>query len=130
MRTTSPVPVYRSTRDTRNAPLWNPSSKELLSVEDDEAGRLAGFRARFGTGFDSAKDKKAHDTEETSASAAPAGPTPAPKSESKGAKESLFEDEHNDFTEDDVNLLELISSFGQENTRQDKPPSSKKGGKN
>src|SRR5689334_22738131 len=43
MRTTSPVPVYRSTRDTRNSPLWNPSSRELLNVEEDEAGRLAGF---------------------------------------------------------------------------------------
>src|SRR5271156_4305318 len=53
MRTTSPLPVYRSTRDTKNAPLWNPNSKELLNVEEDEAGRLAGFRARFGRAFDS-----------------------------------------------------------------------------
>ncbi|KLJ06189.1 hypothetical protein EMPG_10370, partial [Blastomyces silverae] len=28
-RTTSPVSVYRSTRDTRNAPMWNPSSEKL-----------------------------------------------------------------------------------------------------
>ncbi|KAK4946187.1 hypothetical protein LTR10_014699 [Elasticomyces elasticus] len=130
MRTTSPVPVYRSTRDTRNAPLWNPSSKELLSVEDDEAGRLAGFRARFGTGFDSAKKGKDQDTADTEAATSPAAPAATPRAESKAAKQPLFEDENNDFTEDDSNLLDLISSFGQENVQQDKPGSSKKGGKN
>src|SRR5271163_1783944 len=56
MCTTSPLPVYRSTRDTQNAPLWSPSSKDLLNVEEDEAGRLAGFRARFGRGFDAGRE--------------------------------------------------------------------------
>lgn len=51
-RTTSPAPVYRSTKDARNSPLWNPSSQKLLSVEEDEAGRLAAFRSRFGRGWD------------------------------------------------------------------------------
>lgn len=51
-RTTSPVPVYKSTKDARNTPLWNPSSQKLLNVEEDEAGKLAAFRAKFGRGWD------------------------------------------------------------------------------
>lgn len=51
-RTTSPTPVIRSTKDVRNSPLWNPSSQKLLNVEEDEAGRLARFRDRFGRGWD------------------------------------------------------------------------------
>lgn len=51
-RTTSPAPVYRSTKDIRNHPLWNPSSQKLLNVEEDEAGRLRAFRAKFGRGWD------------------------------------------------------------------------------
>ncbi|KAF2765566.1 hypothetical protein EJ03DRAFT_330815 [Teratosphaeria nubilosa] len=51
-RTTSPQPVYKSTKDTRNNALWNPSSQKLLNIEEDEAGRLKRFRRRFGRGFD------------------------------------------------------------------------------
>ncbi|KAI9829237.1 MAG: hypothetical protein M1819_006417 [Sarea resinae] len=51
-RTTSPLPIFRSTKDTRNSPLWNPSSQKLLNVEEDEAGRLRAFRAKFGRGWD------------------------------------------------------------------------------
>ncbi|KAL3464686.1 hypothetical protein BJX64DRAFT_254093 [Aspergillus heterothallicus] len=51
-RTTSPLPTYQSARDTRNSLMWNPSSSKLLNLEDDEAGRLAAFRARFGRGWD------------------------------------------------------------------------------
>jgi hypothetical protein len=51
-RTTSPLPVYKSTKDIRNTPLWNPSSQKLLNVEEDEAGRLKGFREKFGRGWD------------------------------------------------------------------------------
>jgi len=51
-RTTSPTPVYASTKDTRSSPLWNPSSQKLLNVEADEAGRLRAFREKFGRGWD------------------------------------------------------------------------------
>ncbi|MCJ1440571.1 MAG: hypothetical protein MMC23_001056 [Stictis urceolatum] len=51
-RTTSPAPVYSSTKDTRNTPLWNPSSQKLMNIEADEAGRLRAFRTRFGRGWD------------------------------------------------------------------------------
>lgn len=112
MRTTSPAPVYRSSRDTRNVPLWNPSSKELLNVEEDEAGRLAGFRARFGRTFDAGKDADvtAHTTEESDklASDKKADVKPKPKKELTDAE--LF----GEFDEDDANLLEMISQFGKQ----------------
>lgn len=55
-RTTSPVPVYRSTRDARNTPLWNPSNAKMANSESDEAGRLRAFRRRFGRGWDAQAD--------------------------------------------------------------------------
>lgn len=137
MRTTSPAPVYRSTRDTRNAPLWNPSSKDLLSVEDDEAGRLAGFRARFGRSFDAASatatdtatkaEEAVEDTVETDpAKAAVEGQvdTKGPSAQALPGqgrqKERViqFEDEKNEFEEDDMNLLDLINSFGRQQAQQ------------
>lgn len=48
--------MYKSAKDIRNAPLWNPSSRKLLNVEEDEAGRLAAFRSRFGRGWDAEGD--------------------------------------------------------------------------
>ncbi|KAF2870931.1 hypothetical protein BDV95DRAFT_495273 [Massariosphaeria phaeospora] len=66
-RTTSPIPIYKSTKDTKNTPLWNPSSQKLLNVEEDEAGKLAAFRAKFGRGWDSEcgnnQDKAAQPTD-------------------------------------------------------------------
>ena len=50
--TTSPRGVIRSNKDVRNNALWNPSLSELRDVEEDEAGRLRGFRERFGWGFE------------------------------------------------------------------------------
>jgi hypothetical protein len=52
MRTTSPTALFKSTRDTRNHALWQPSDASLRNVEVDEAGKLAAFRARFGRGWD------------------------------------------------------------------------------
>ncbi|RMD42624.1 hypothetical protein DV735_g2497, partial [Chaetothyriales sp. CBS 134920] len=152
-RTCSPLPVYRSTRDTRNAPLWNPSSRELLSIEDDEAGRLAGFRARFGSSFDSKKAAVAVDDAPRSdgpgvqakdavatASASTditetqgkrgekkvqqtqGAPAPAPPSEQE-------EEDGWDFGDDDANLLDLISSFGQEEIKVRDDQVVKKSGK-
>ncbi|KAI0456991.1 hypothetical protein F5B21DRAFT_105548 [Xylaria acuta] len=53
MRTSSPLGMYKSTKDTRNHALWNPNEKSLQNVEVDEAGKLAAFRGRFGRGWDS-----------------------------------------------------------------------------
>jgi hypothetical protein len=118
IRTTSPQPVYRSTRDTRNAPLWNPSSKDLLNVEDDEAGRLAGFRARFGRGFDAGREPtpSTEMIEGTEASGR--------KAEEKVKVEDVGLEDNGFAEEEDANLLELISSFGQESGAR----SHKKGG--
>ena len=67
-RTTSPAPVFRSQKDTRNTPLWNPSSQRLQNVEADEAGKLKAFRERYGRGYDAqdmAKDDEAAATEDS-----------------------------------------------------------------
>ncbi|KAL5340805.1 hypothetical protein BJX70DRAFT_360462 [Aspergillus crustosus] len=94
-RTSSPLPVYRSTKDTRNSLLWNPSSSRLMNLEDDEAGRLAAFRARFGRGFDVS-------------SVAPA------EGEGEGGdKDAELAKAEKEAEEEDDNMLDLISSFGQ-----------------
>jgi hypothetical protein len=62
-RTTSPIPVYKSTKDIRNAPRWNPRNSKLAAVEEDEAGRLAAFRSRFGGAFDAASSAALKDTD-------------------------------------------------------------------
>ncbi|KAI6709552.1 hypothetical protein JHW43_007917 [Diplocarpon mali] len=51
-RTTSPTPIFRSTKDTRNHALWQPSMHSLRNVEQDDAGRLKAFRKKFGRGWD------------------------------------------------------------------------------
>ena len=56
-RTTSPEAVYTSTKDARNTIMWNPSSQRLLSIEEDEAGKLSRFRERFGRGWDAKTTK-------------------------------------------------------------------------
>ncbi|TRX96105.1 hypothetical protein FHL15_002829 [Xylaria flabelliformis] len=65
IRTSSPMGMYKSTKDTRNHALWNPNEKSLQNVEVDEAGKLAAFRGRFGRGWDVAAP-----VEETTAAAA------------------------------------------------------------
>ena len=110
MRTTSPLPVYRSTRDTRNAPLWNPNSKDLQNVEEDEAGRLKGFRARFGTGFDANaganKDVEGQDGREAEE-----------KKTDVGDMDSL----EDGFSEEDANLMDLISQYNVEDNNKGQP---------
>ena len=56
MRSTSPLPLYRAAKDTRNTLLWQPSEKSLRNVELDEAGKLAAFRERFGRGYDASAE--------------------------------------------------------------------------
>jgi hypothetical protein len=51
-RTTSPLALFKSNKDTRNHAVWQPSDSSLKNVEVDEAGKLAAFRARFGRGWD------------------------------------------------------------------------------
>ena len=88
-RTTSPAPVYKATKDTRNTPLWNPSSQKLLNVEADEAGRLRAFRQRFGRGWDA-------------------------RSATEQDKDSEEFDGQDDLEQGDDSLLDLISGYGRE----------------
>lgn len=118
IRTTSPLPVYRSTRDTRNAPLWNPSIRELLNVEADEAGRLASFRSKFGRGWDaskevtvegrSAEEKKKLDRVEGE------GQKQIAKQMAAELQEQGPEEEDFGVEAEEESLLDLISSYGQE----------------
>ncbi len=94
-RTTSPAPVYISTKDTRNTALWNPSSQKLLNVEADEAGRLRAFREKFGRGWDA--EKMVTRDEETG--------------EVKEGQEEEGED----------NLMDLISGYGSEAEAKGEP---------
>ncbi|KAL1305997.1 hypothetical protein AAFC00_004130 [Neodothiora populina] len=87
-RTTSPMPIYRSTKDVRNSALWNPSSQKLLNIEEDEAGRLKRFRGRFGRGWDA----------ETVV----------------GAEEARDGEEALDPSVQEESLLDLIANYGQE----------------
>lgn len=114
MRTTSPVPVYRSSRDTRNAPLWNPSSKHLQNVEEDEAGRLSRFRERYGQSFNvvgnataAGEEATAHTTDEPF----------NPATEQKAVKTKKIPEQSDELAdmfgeEDDNALLQMISDFG------------------
>ncbi|KAI7208317.1 hypothetical protein KC333_g9184 [Hortaea werneckii] len=90
-RTTSPQPIYRSTKDTKNNAMWNPSSQKLLNIEEDEAGRLKRFRRRFGRGFD--------------AEAMEAG------EEARDGEESLPKEQQEE------SLLDLIAGYGQQSEK-------------
>ncbi|RDA85275.1 hypothetical protein CP532_2343, partial [Ophiocordyceps camponoti-leonardi (nom. inval.)] len=61
VRTTTPNPLYRPAKDTRNTLTWQPSEKALHNLELDEAGKLAGFRGRYGRSFDITFDKSKDD---------------------------------------------------------------------
>ena len=64
-RTTSPHPIYRSTQDTRNHLLWQPSEKSLRNVELDEAGRLRAGQPVLGLALElrvANEDRKHHFT--------------------------------------------------------------------
>ena len=104
-RTTSPSPIYKSTKDTRNAPLWNPSSQKLLSVEADEAGKLRAFREKFGRGWDASRKETERDEEiEGDASAELGQDSGEVSARGSVAGQRSGED----------NLMDLISGYGRE----------------
>ncbi|KAF4591912.1 ribosomal protein YmL36 precursor, mitochondrial [Ophiocordyceps camponoti-floridani] len=91
VRTTSPNPLYRPAKDTRNTRLWQPSDEALSNSEDDEAGSLALFRQRYGRSFDAVSKKSgksdgrmdADNFTELLQSYAPVGETTKPKVRAK-----------------------------------------------
>ena len=87
-------------------------------MEEDEAGRLAGFRARFGRGFDAGREPT------PSTEAASSTETSSPETGENEQVEYVGLEDNGFAEEEDANLLDLISSFGQENRGR----SPKKGG--
>ncbi|KAI1390521.1 uncharacterized protein F4822DRAFT_153059 [Hypoxylon trugodes] len=63
-RTTSPIGLYKSTKDSRNHILWQPNDRSLKNVEVDEAGKLAAFRNKFGRGWDAERTVSAEEEAE------------------------------------------------------------------
>lgn len=79
-----------------------------MNVEEDEAGRLAAFRARFGRSFDASAP-----VDEEAAK----DPVAAKQAEAEAKAQAKVEQEEED------NLLDLISAFGQ---NEAPPPPEKK----
>ncbi|KAL7922184.1 hypothetical protein ACQKWADRAFT_293789 [Trichoderma austrokoningii] len=114
-RTTSPLPLYRAAKDTRNTLLWQPSEKSLRNVELDEAGKLAAFRERFGRAYDATAAAAAAQTveggaaegDEAAASAA-AAVEAKEQAEAKAAEDSAelnFEDLLAEYSPQDTSAL-------------------------
>lgn len=84
-----------------------------MNVEEDEAGRLAAFRAKFGRSWDANTPAEGDTDTEVTAK----GKEAADAHAAAAADAALAEEE-------DDNLLDLISSFGQE--MEQEPPKKKK----
>ncbi|KAJ0337161.1 hypothetical protein COL922a_007052 [Colletotrichum nupharicola] len=102
LRSTSPTPLVRSAKDSRNHALWQPTDKSLQNVEVDEAGKLAAFRQRFGRAFDLAEGPK--DAEGGDAAKAGSGKDAA-AAKDKDATAAAAED-------DAYDLGDLIGDYG------------------
>ena len=128
VRTTSPAPLYRSTKDSLNHALWQPSNPNLRNVEVDEAGKLAAFRSRFGRGWDSADADAPAVTAPTDASGASAGDAGAGSAAGSAAKPASMAAEEEDYGS---SLSDLISGYASTSSYQEGAGSekAKKGGK-
>jgi hypothetical protein len=93
----------------------------LLNVEEDEAGRLAGFRARFGRGFDAGREAA------SSTKASDGAVVTGTKTEEGQRVEDAGLEDNGFAEEEDANLLDLISSFGQESGARSHKKGSGKG---
>lgn len=67
LHTTSPRGINRLTRDPTNHPLWNPKADRRGAGDEDESGRMARFRRRFG-GAEESVDTQAESSSEKAAS--------------------------------------------------------------
>lgn len=112
VRTTSPIALYKSGKDSRNHILWQPSDKTLKNVEVDEAGKLAAFRERFGRGWDGEEGATpSSDTASPEGGVAVEGKQPGGvvnKTEEIKAAETKEVEEPYD------SLMDLISSYAKE----------------
>lgn len=83
-------------------------------MEEDEAGRLAGFRARFGKSFDAGSATGAGIDVTAKTTYEPDKPASEKKATKKKTqpKEASDDDLAGMFGQDDEALLEMISNFG------------------
>ncbi|KAI1774416.1 hypothetical protein F4818DRAFT_82251 [Hypoxylon cercidicola] len=121
-RTTSPLALYKTAKDTRNHVLWQPSDRTLRNVEVDEAGKLAAFRSRFGRGWDAEKTGEDAQVDRLDAAAAAEGMRPGAKKDAETVREEAEARPEVDA------LSDLISSYGaqQESSREPKQKPVKK----
>ena len=104
-------------------------------MEEDEAGRLAAFRSRFGRTYDATARKLEQGSEQqiTEIDSAQPGKQAETLTEAKDSKAESADDytetgfEFDDFDEEDESLLDLISGYGQgEAGQKDGTPMAKK----
>lgn len=103
-RSTSPVPVHRSTKDTRNHLTWQPSEVSLKNVEVDEAGKLASFRGRFGDMYDLPDEPEAADASGAAAAAGGRNADGKDTGKDDGASVDSLSDLMATYVRDDPNL--------------------------
>lgn len=108
-RSTSPAPVLRSTKDTRNHLTWQPSESSLKNVEVDEAGKLASFRGRFGSMYDLADDGEAAAADAASPSGAAAAAAADKAKDGKDGKDGKDTGEDEGSSMD--NLSDLMAMY-------------------
>ncbi|KAM7218302.1 hypothetical protein V8F06_006365 [Rhypophila decipiens] len=130
VRTTMPHGLLKSTKDSRNHVIWQPSNKSLRNVEVDEAGKLAAFRERFGRGWDLDSNKPAEESSATAAAVAEAegkkkkaAEAQAPKQEAAPVAPVVEEEDPYD------SLTDLISSYAVEDNNTKGGKSAKEQGK-
>lgn len=104
LRTCSPHSLYKSTKDTRNHVMWNPSEKSLKNVEVDEAGKLAAFRGRYGRGWDAESVEPEGGAEAETKGAAGSKGADAKKDDKAASFEAKFDSSYDP-------LGDLISSY-------------------
>lgn len=109
-RTTSPLPLYRAAKDTRNTLLWQPSEKSLRNVELDEAGKLAAFRERFGRVYDAAAQAVEG---EAKGEEAPAAAAAAAAAEVAAAEQAVAQDAEGDAG---LNFEDLLAEYSPQDT--------------
>ncbi|KAK8137242.1 hypothetical protein PG984_005182 [Apiospora sp. TS-2023a] len=117
MRTCSPHSLYKSTKDTRNHVMWNPSEKSLKNVEVDEAGKLAAFRGRYGRGWDAENVVTPEEAAAEAKAAAAGGKGGDAKKDDKAAAASFEEKFDSSYDP----LGDLISSYADNSANVAKP---------
>ncbi|KAK3940807.1 hypothetical protein QBC46DRAFT_384268 [Diplogelasinospora grovesii] len=111
VRTTSPTALYKSTKDSRNHLLWQPSEKSLRNVELDEAGKLAAFRERFGRGWDLDAKQPTEETTPPITAPQPAAPSSQTTTPAATATQPAQLEEAEEAEDPFDSMTDLISAY-------------------